>query len=87
MSGAFFGWLCSYLIVHYINELHAQVGKLFGIVIWDPQVYLFDKIPNTMNIKDIAIILPIAIVSSVLGALIPAWRASQMHPVESLRWE
>jgi ABC-type antimicrobial peptide transport system permease subunit len=40
-----------------------------------------------MNWRDIAIIVPIAIVSSVLGALIPAIRAARMHPVESLRWE
>jgi lipoprotein-releasing system permease protein len=87
LVGSGLGWLCSYLIVHNINELHAWLGQIFHVQIWNPEVYLFDKIPNTMSIKDIAIILPIAIVSSVLGALIPAWRASQMHPVESLRWE
>jgi lipoprotein-releasing system permease protein len=87
LVGSLLGLLCSYLIVHYINELHALLGYWAGIQIWNPEVYLFDKIPNTMNWRDIAIIVPIAIVSSVLGALIPAIRAARMHPVESLRWE
>ena len=87
LVGSGLGWLCSYLIVHNINELHGWLGRIAGVQIWNPEVYLFDKIPNTMSLNDIAVILPIAIVSSVLGALVPAWRASQMHPVESLRWE
>ena len=87
LVGSLLGLLCSYLIVHYINELHAMLGHLFGIQIWNPEVYLFDKIPNTMSWRDIAVIVPVAIVSSVLGALLPAIRAARMHPVDSLRWE
>lgn len=87
LAGSLLGLLCSFLIVHYINELHAELGKLFGIQIWNPEVYVFDKIPNTMSWRDIAVIVPIAIVSSVFGALYPALRAARMHPVESLRWE
>lgn len=87
LAGSLMGLLCSYGIVHYINELHAMLGRFFHVQIWNPEVYLFDKIPNTMSPTDIAIIVPIAIVSSVLGALLPAMRAARMHPVESLRWE
>jgi len=87
LVGSFLGLLSSFLIVHYINEMHEWLGRALHVQIWDPQVYLFDKIPNTMNWHDIAVIIPIAIVSCVLGALIPAIRAAQMHPVESLRWE
>jgi lipoprotein-releasing system permease protein len=87
LVGSLMGLLCSYLIVHYINELHAELGVLFHVQIWNPEVYVFDKIPNTMSWRDIAVIVPIAIISSVLGALLPALRAAQMHPVESLRWE
>jgi lipoprotein-releasing system permease protein len=87
LVGSLMGLLCSYLIVHNINELHALLGYFTGVKIWNPEVYLFDKIPNTMSWRDIAVIVPIAICSSVLGALVPAIRAAGMHPVESLRWE
>jgi lipoprotein-releasing system permease protein len=85
--GSGLGLLLSYVIVHNINEMHAWLGRAFGVQIWNPEVYLFDKIPNQMSSTDIQWIVPIAILASVLGALIPAIAAGRQNPVESLRWE
>ena len=85
--GSGLGLLLSYGIVHNINEMHAWLGRQFHIQIWNPEVYLFDKIPNQMSAADIQWIVPIAIFASVLGALIPAIAAGRQNPVESLRWE
>jgi lipoprotein-releasing system permease protein len=85
--GAGLGLLFSYLLVHNINEIHTELGRRLGIVIWNPQVYMFDKIPNEMSLHDILWIVPIAILASVLGALVPAIRAANVNPVDSLRWE
>jgi len=81
------GLLVGYLVVHNINYLHAEMGKLLGIQIWTAETYAFDTIPNTMNPREVAVIVAVAVISSVLGALVPAMRAAWMHPVEALRWE
>ena len=91
--GSLCGMVLGYLIVTYINEIHAWIGtvteKMFGepFYMWNPEVYAFDKIPNTMNPHEVFWIVLIAIASSVLGALVPAIRAARMNPVEALRWE
>jgi lipoprotein-releasing system permease protein len=73
--------------VHNINQLHEWLGKVFGLQMWDPKVYLFDLIPNTIDPKEATIIVVVAIISSVLGALVPALRAARLHPIEALRFE
>lgn len=85
--GSGVGLLMSYLTLHNINELHRLLGQILGLQIWDPQVYVFDKIPDEMSGTDVAVIVPVAIFASVLGALVPAFRAGRMNPVEALRWE
>jgi lipoprotein-releasing system permease protein len=85
--GGGMGLLMAYLVVHNINELHAWMGEHFGIQIWNAKTYLFDTIPNTMDAHDVIVIVSVAILSSVLGALVPAIRAARMNPVEALRWE
>jgi lipoprotein-releasing system permease protein len=85
--GAGFGMLLAYLMVHNINEIHSWMGRSLGIVIWDPQVYAFDTIPNKMDAKETTVIVIVAVLSAVMGALLPAIRAARLHPVEALRWE
>jgi lipoprotein-releasing system permease protein len=85
--GSLFGLAAGWVVVHYINDLHTWLGRITGLVIWNPEVYAFDVIPNTMNPVEVVVILAIAVIASVLGALVPAVLAAQMQPVEALRWE
>ena len=85
--GAGLGLLLSYLIVHNINEIHDWLGSTFRLVVYNPEVYAFDTIPNTMDPATVGVILSIAVLSAVCGSLIPAIVAARMQPVEALRWE
>jgi ABC-type lipoprotein release transport system permease subunit len=85
--GAGLGLMLSYAVVHNINQIHTYIGRELHLVVWNPEVYAFDTIPNEMNPPEVAVILVVAVIASVLGALVPAVAAAKKHPVESLRWE
>jgi lipoprotein-releasing system permease protein len=87
LVGAGAGFGIGYLVVHYINQIHTWLGNALHVVVWDPEVYAFDTIPNTMDPVHVSRILIASVLASVLGAVIPAIRAARMNPVEALRWE
>ena len=85
--GGLLGVLVGGLVVRYINELHTLMGRALGLQIWSPQTYMFDEIPSTMNPNEVVVIVAVAILSSILGAVLPALRAARLRPVEALRFE
>jgi lipoprotein-releasing system permease protein len=87
--GGGLGLLGAYLIVHNINEIHQKLGEWTNgkVQVWDAKTYAFDTIPDKLNPAHCAIIVGVAILASLVGALIPAIRAARMNPVEALRWE
>jgi lipoprotein-releasing system permease protein len=87
MLGGGMGLLLGYLVVHNINQLHAALSHYMGITVWNAKTYVFDTIPSTMETRDVVVIVSVAVLSAVAGALVPAIRAARMNPVEALRWE
>jgi lipoprotein-releasing system permease protein len=85
--GAGLGLLSAYCVVHNINEIHDFMAYRLGLVVWNPEVYAFDTIPNEMNPGETTLILSVAVLASVLGSVFPAVVAARKQPVDSLRWE
>lgn len=59
----------------------------FGWRMWDPQLYFFDQIPDQVYWPEVIAIGIGAVISSVLGAIVPALIAARLNPVEALRYE
>ena len=87
LLGASLGLLAGGLVVWNINAIHDALRDTLGLQIYSPEVYAFDTLPNTMDGREVAVIVVVAVLSSVLGAVLPAIRAARMNPVEALRFE
>ncbi|MFO0836225.1 MAG: FtsX-like permease family protein [Phycisphaerales bacterium] len=85
--GSGLGGALAYVVVKNINPIHEWLGETFNLYIWDPKIYYFSEVPSQMDASKAAIVLAGGIISSVLGALIPAVRAASMDPVKALRFE
>jgi lipoprotein-releasing system permease protein len=58
-----------------------------GLTIWDPSVYYFDEVPNTVDWREAVFTAIGAVIASVIAASIPAARAADIDPVRALRYE
>jgi lipoprotein-releasing system permease protein len=70
-----------------ITAAIVQVQRLGGIIIWDPAVYYFTRIPNELDLGTAAITMAGAVAFSLVGAFLPAARAADTDPVQALRYE
>jgi lipoprotein-releasing system permease protein len=58
-----------------------------GVLIWDPSVYYFSRIPNEVDLRNALFTMGFATLFSVIGAAVPAARAADTDPIRSLRYE
>jgi lipoprotein-releasing system permease protein len=58
-----------------------------GALVWDPTVYYFATIPNTLDMAVAVTTMIGAVIFSVIGAFVPAAKAADTDPVQALRYE
>jgi lipoprotein-releasing system permease protein len=87
LSGTVAGVLLGTLIAANLNPIAETIAPLFGIELFNQQIYYFDRIPVKVVPNDVATITIAAVILSFLSTLYPAWSASRLDPVDALRHE
>jgi len=86
LFGLALGLLGAYLLIRNVNPAVDFIAEVFRVDLF-PSDFGPNRVPTHTLPLDLLIICALTIVSSWLGALLPAWRASRMSPVECLRHE
>jgi lipoprotein-releasing system permease protein len=73
--------------VHWRNEFLLLMRKLTGLELFPADIYHFYKLPALVLPGDIAVICGGSLIICLVAALLPAWHASRLNPVEALRNE
>lgn len=88
LLGCILGVLVGATFVHYINDVQDWLASMNpSLRVWSPAVYAFDRIPNVVKTGDVLWITMGALISSMIGALVPAVMAGRVWPVRALRYE
>lgn len=85
--GVVLGVALAVTIVFNLNTIQDTIEAWSGWRMWNPETYYFDRIPEHVDWLEASMIAAGGVVSSVVGAIIPAYLAARLDPVESLRYE
>lgn len=94
MTGAsigFFGTIAGAVLgitfatnIEYIRQF---LESLSGTELFSAEIYFLSKLPAIVDWGEVITVISMALILSLLATLYPAWRASNMDPVEALRYE
>lgn len=75
------------LFVKYINTIEDWITQITGQPVFDERIYYFPEIPTAVNPMMVMWVALGAMTIAILASILPAIRASRLHPVEALRHE
>lgn len=85
--GVVLGAVSGLLLAYNLNPVADFLERTFGLVVFPPDIYLFDRIPAEINLSDVVVIIGFALVMSLIAGVYPAHRAAKLPPVKALRYE
>ncbi|RKY25088.1 MAG: hypothetical protein DRP62_02175 [Planctomycetota bacterium] len=85
VCGSAIGTAGGVLFLEKINRIESWLYDHYGFQLWNRAIYAIDEIPNKIQFDIIAVIIVSAIAVCLVGALIPAWQAARLKPVETLQ--
>jgi len=85
VSGTAIGTLIGILFCHNIVAIQHLVERISGGQVFDSSVFMLTALPNSIDWGDVARVVALGLVLSLLATLYPSWRAARTDPVEALR--
>ena len=85
--GTLLGVVGGVLLAYNVTDIVNFIEHVFHVQLISSNVYFVNYLPSEIQWSDVIKISVASLVLSLLATLYPAWRASQLDPVESLRYE
>lgn len=85
--GTLIGVVIGVLFCLNIQTMQGWVEAATGTQVFNPEVYYLAHLPAKLQWGEVAQIVVMALVLSLLATLYPSWRAARTDPVEALRHE
>ena len=86
LIGILVGAVLGVSVAKNVPFISATIEKVFGVQLFDPSVYFVAYLPSQWQLDDTLIVVCGALITSALATLYPAYRATEIKPVEALNY-
>ena len=85
--GTLIGFALGTVFCIYIDDIRLFIQNLTGTRLFDPTVYYLEQLPARLVWGQVAEVIVMSLILSLLATIYPSWRAARIDPVEALRRE
>ncbi|MBN9565226.1 MAG: lipoprotein-releasing ABC transporter permease subunit [Alphaproteobacteria bacterium] len=85
LAGTILGGILGCIFAANIESIRKGLEKITHTNLFQAEIYFWSKLPAELNIYEVMSIMLMAMVLTLLAAFYPAWRASRLDPVDTLR--
>lgn len=85
--GTFAGFALGLLFCENIDAIKTFLEGLSGKELFSAEIYFLSHLPAKVDMTEVALVVVMSLVLSLLATLYPSYKASKTDPVEALRYE
>ena len=86
-SATIFGIFLGVTFSIYVENIRQFLSSFFNISLFPEEIYFLSKMPSEININSIVIITICSILITIIVSIFPAFKAANMDPIKSLKYE
>lgn len=84
LMGCFFGALVGVTLALNLSKIASAIEGALGIQLLAADIYFIDFLPSKLLWQDVALVVVMGLVMSLIATLYPAWKASHIAPAAAL---
>ncbi|MGO9007532.1 MAG: lipoprotein-releasing ABC transporter permease subunit [Beijerinckiaceae bacterium] len=85
--GTFAGFLLGFAAAENVEAIRQVLNTLLHANLFPAELYFLSHLPSVVEPREVAAVVGLAFLLSVLATIYPSWRAARLDPVEALRYE
>ncbi len=86
-AGTLAGFLLGLAFCYNIDAIKSFLEGLSGRELFSAEIYFLSHLPAKVDLTEVAVVVTMSLVLSLLATIYPSWKASKTDPVEALRYE
>lgn len=83
LAGASFGLLLAWKL----DSLLSFIETITGVTFLSGEVYYIDHVPSIIDPASVIVVVAVSLLMGLIATVYPAWRAANVPPADSLRYE